>query len=87
VADTAATDAVVLTHAAIERIIWRGISPKTVHAHPALPDPSTETIRAHGDALCACGAPYRNHPYDYDVLSWLAEPFLHVLCDGLRVKL
>lgn len=68
-------------------IAARGVSSLTVCAHPALPDPSDETVRAHGDTLCACGSDYRHHPFDYDVLSWQDEPFLHVLCDGLRVKL
>lgn len=45
-------------------------------------------IRANGDCLCpVCGRPYLRHPFDPKVLDWNGEPWLNVLCDGLRVKL
>ena len=51
-------------------------------------------IRAGGDCLCEiCGRKYINHPMDEEVLSWIEDwdgkrrPFLHILCDGTRVKL
>lgn len=45
-------------------------------------------FRAAGDCLCSvCNEPYRKHPYDMKTLAWHGEPWLHVLCDGRRVKL
>lgn len=39
-------------------------------------------VRASGDAVCdRCGTKFYDHPVDE------AEQFLHVLCDGTRVKL
>lgn len=49
-----------------------------------------EVIRASGDVVCeACGHPYRDHPWDHHQLGYPpnCEPFLTVLCDGVRVKL
>lgn len=38
-------------------------------------------VRAGGDAACACGRPYRDHPNDP------ADEHLTVACDGTRMKL
>lgn len=48
-----------------------------------------EPIRASGDCICSvCGKRYGDHPTDKVVLSAIDSlPFLHVLCDGTRVKL
>lgn len=47
-----------------------------------------EFIRADGGCTCDdCGHSYRHHPYDGSVLDWENQPFLHVLCNGTRVKL
>lgn len=44
--------------------------------------------RAHQDCRCPkCGKRYIDHPMDLRSLSWQDEPFLHVLCNGDRVKL
>lgn len=44
--------------------------------------------RAGGDVLCSCGKMYKDHPMDSIILSGLDHnPFLHVLCNGDRVKL
>ena len=46
--------------------------------------------RASGDCICEkCGYEYRLHPLDTDKdrLSYDGQPFLHVLCNGDRVKL
>lgn len=56
------------------------------------PDPP-EFIRASGMCVCGqCGKKYIDHPYDETVLGLedhhgVRQPFLHVLCDGTRVKL
>jgi hypothetical protein len=34
-----------------------------------------------------CGVLALDHPYDFWILSCWDEPFLHVLCNGDRVKL
>ncbi len=55
-------------------------------AHP-LPPPSGQDYRASGDALCLdCGYEIRLHPLDPNELSYDKHPFLHVLCNGDRVK-
>lgn len=56
-----------------------------------------ETTRAHcfehavraSDCTCAtCGKPYRTHPWCSNSLDKSTESYcLHVLCDGLHVKL
>ena len=48
-----------------------------------------EMIRASGDCLCKhCGGSYRDHAMDTSNINLAEEsPFLHVLCDGTRVKL
>lgn len=47
-----------------------------------------EFFRASGDCLCpTCEEPYRKHSYDMKVLDSEGHPWLHVLCDGTRVKL
>lgn len=52
-----------------------------------LPAPSGEDYRAAGNALCpVCEHPIRLHPSDPDQLSYDKQPFLHVLCNGDRVK-
>jgi len=45
--------------------------------------------RANGDVLCdKCGKPYRLHPFDVNHVDVsTGDPWLHVLCDGSRVKL
>lgn len=53
-----------------------------------LPKASGEDYRAGGDCLCEiCGKEYRKHQFDFYELSYTGEPFLHVLCNGDRVKL
>jgi hypothetical protein len=46
-------------------------------------------IRASGDVACRiCGRAYRDHPFCAQSYSSFAEQLvLHVLCDGLHVKL
>jgi len=52
-----------------------------------LPEPSGKSYIASGDALCLeCGHEIRLHPMDPDELSYHDQPFLHVLCNGDRVK-
>lgn len=47
-----------------------------------------EEFRAGGDTTCThCGKPYRDHPHDLAQLGSDSQPFLHILCDGSRVKL
>jgi len=49
---------------------------------------SGETYHASGNCECAeCKELYYNHPLDHFELSFDGEPFLHVLCNGDRVKL
>jgi hypothetical protein len=45
--------------------------------------------RANGEMPCTvCGKLYRQHPFDVNHIdSSTGEPWLHVLCDGSRVKL
>jgi len=45
-------------------------------------------IHTNGDCLCEhCGHPYRLHPMCDRIKSAENEPFLHVACDGRRLKL
>lgn len=56
--------------------------------HGPLPEPSGEDYRAAGDCLCElCGWEFWRHPLDHWELSYDGHPFLHVLCNGDRVKL
>ena len=54
-------------------------------------DHQREARRASGNVACTvCGKDYYQHPMDHSVLTRItgeAEPFLHLLCDGSRVKL
>lgn len=43
--------------------------------------------RASGDKICTCGRKYYDHPMDEKVLDYAGQPFLHILCNGDRVKL
>jgi len=44
--------------------------------------------RASGKSLCEeCSKLYIDHPEDFGCLGYDNRPFLHVLCDGSRVKL
>jgi hypothetical protein len=44
--------------------------------------------RASGDAVCStCQRPYRSHVQDFAKLGYDGQPFLRVLCSGMRVKL
>lgn len=46
------------------------------------------SYRASQACICdRCGKQYGDHPMDESELSWQNEPFLHVLCNGDRVKL
>lgn len=49
--------------------------------------PFVEFYRADQNCLCECGEPYRCHYYDWDVVDQDGHPFLHILCNGDRVKL
>jgi hypothetical protein len=47
-----------------------------------------EEHRASGSVTCTdCGKAYRDHPLDLSQVSYDGLPFLHVLCNGERVKL
>jgi hypothetical protein len=49
--------------------------------------PYKDDYRASGDAECpVCGYLIRLHPLDKELLSYDKQPFLHVLCNGDRVK-
>lgn len=44
--------------------------------------------RASGDCVCdRCGQKFLKHPLDWRVIGYGDRPFLHILCDGSRVKL
>jgi len=63
----------------------RGI--RAMLAAQPLPQPSGQDYRASGDALCpVCSHPIRLHPLDPNELSYDKQLFLHVLCNGDRVK-
>jgi len=55
--------------------------------HGPLPAASGEDYRASKDCICTCGLEFWRHPLDFWELSYADEPFLHVLCNGDRVKL
>lgn len=56
--------------------------------HGPLNQQTREEYRASGACLCEdCGEPYLKHPMDFFALSYDDEPYLHVLCNGDRVKL
>jgi hypothetical protein len=58
------------------------------HVFPAPPFNENDWKRAGGDVRCeTCGCVYYDHPLDPDALSFDDLPYLHVLCDGRRVKL
>jgi Zn ribbon nucleic-acid-binding protein len=47
-----------------------------------------EIRRSCADVECwTCGMTMREHPWDMDELDWQGNPFLHIVCDGTRVKL
>ena len=44
--------------------------------------------RASGDCICNwCGRNYYSHPMHMKKLDWNGDPYLHVLCNGDKVKL
>jgi len=50
--------------------------------------PESTYYRTSGDCLCKiCNKEYWRHPMDMFDLGYDNTPFLHVLCDGTRVKL
>ena len=56
--------------------------------HGPLPEPSGEDYRASKDCVCPiCRQECIRHPLDFWELSYSGDPFLHVLCNGDRVKL
>ena len=51
-------------------------------------DTEVEFLRASGDVICEdCGKKYYDHPMDRENLDFNDGPFLHILCNGERVKL
>jgi len=49
---------------------------------------SPDFTRASGKSQCSeCGKLYLDHPEDFGCLGYDNRPFLHVLCNGKRVKL
>ena len=53
-----------------------------------LPPATREWYRADGCCLCEiCTYEYRLHPLDTEDLDYQGNPFMHVLCNGDRVKL
>jgi hypothetical protein len=52
-------------------------------------DEEMENVRrANKDCICEyCNRSYINHPMDLVELSFNGEPYLHILCNGERVKL
>jgi len=64
-----------------DREIRRSLAAQPLPAH------SGQDYRASGDADCpVCGFLIRLHPLDPNELSYDKQPFLHVLCNGDRVK-
>lgn len=62
--------------------------PVYLRQYGPLNKPTGDDYRAAGDCTCQeCGEEYRRHPMDHFELSYAGEPFLHVLCNGDRVKL
>jgi hypothetical protein len=53
-----------------------------------LPQFNGEYLHAAGDVQCeTCGQLYRSHPLDWRLIGYGGQPFVHILCDGTRVKL
>ena len=51
-------------------------------------DSEVAFIRASGDCTCPyCGKLYYDHPMDRENLDFNGDAFLHILCNGERVKL
>lgn len=51
-------------------------------------DPELQIVRVDGGVACStCGKPYREHPFDEENTAYDGTPFLHVGCDGRRLKL
>lgn len=49
---------------------------------------SIKMIRTDGGAICSvCGKEHRDHPYIDEARDWDGYPFLHLICDGMIVKL
>ncbi len=48
-------------------------------------DPNGE--RCSGLVMCSCGWNYFQHPLDWRFLEYRDKAYLHILCDGRRVKL
>ena len=47
-----------------------------------------EFYRADGNCICKiCNKLYIDHPMSKEYLSWVCEPYLHILCNGDLVKL
>ena len=51
------------------------------------PDSTREWYRACGQCLCECGYEYQLHPLDEVDVAYDGTPYMHVLCNGDRVKL
>lgn len=46
-----------------------------------------EVIRVDGNMICpTCGKPYWRHPWDEVNVDWQKNFFLHIGCDGKRLK-
>ena len=43
--------------------------------------------RASQDCICECGTRYGDHPFSEEDISYDGYPYLHVLCNGDKVKL
>ncbi len=69
---------------------WRNPRPLPTPFPLPLPPapPGAECIRVGGTCPCPfCGQTYYKHPYDPEELDGEGYPFLHVRCDGARLKL
>ena len=66
------------------KIVSKALSKRNTKSVP-------DFFRANGNCICLiCGKEYSKHPFDYEFLadeSLGSYPFLHILCDGTRVKL
>lgn len=64
---------------------------KLVHLDLTEEEIDRKTIRAGHECICEeCGKMYIDHPYIDNVMDGSGDrlqPFLHVICDGLIVKL
>jgi hypothetical protein len=61
---------------------------KLLVVHGPLPEEACEWYRASKDCECPdCGLEFWRHPFDFWELDYAGEPFMHVLCNGDRVKL